>query len=58
MTEQNKNKETVSLEELAISNMYEIEAVIRVLEKKGLLTQDEVIKEIKKLKEEHSKKIN
>lgn len=28
-----KNKETVSLEELAISNMYKIEAIIRVLEK-------------------------
>ena len=58
MTDQNKNKETVSLEEITVSNMYEIEAVIRVLERKGFLTHNEVLEELKKLKEEHSKKIN
>ena len=58
MNEQSKNKETVSIEELTISNMYEIEAIIRVLERKGFLTQKEVIEELKKLKEERSKKIN
>ena len=58
MTEQIKNKETVSIEEVTLSNMYEIEAIIRVLERKGFLTHDEVLDELKLLKEERSKKIN
>ncbi|MFC2093774.1 hypothetical protein ACFLSV_07725 [Bacteroidota bacterium] len=58
MTEQNKNKDTVSIEEVTLSNMYEIEAIIRVLERKGFLTHNEVLDELKLLKEERSKKIN
>jgi len=50
-----KTKKTVSLEEITVSNMYEIEAVIRVLEKKGLLTHEEVLEELKKIKEEQNK---
>ena len=34
------HKEVVSIEELTISNMYEIEALIEVLEKKGNIDQD------------------
>ena len=58
MSAQNKSKETVSIEEVTLSNMYEIEAIIRVLERKGFLTHNEVRKELKLLKEERSKKIN
>lgn len=48
----NNNKKTVSIEEITISNMYEIEALIRLLEKKGLLTHEEVLNELKILKQE------
>jgi len=40
---------TTTLNELAISTMYEIEAVINILERKGLLSRDEVLAEIKEL---------
>jgi len=40
-------RETATLEELTISTMYEVEAVINILERKGLLTKDEVLEEIK-----------
>ena len=42
-------KETVTLQELAISNSFEIAALVSVLERKGLLTRAEVIEEIKNL---------
>ncbi len=42
-----KGRDTATLEELTISTMYEVEAVINVLERKGLLTKDEVLTEIK-----------
>lgn len=45
-----KSKKTVSIDEIALSNMYEIEAIIRVLEKKGILDHAEIIDELKKLK--------
>lgn len=43
-------KEIVTFEELLISNMYEQEALINVLERKGLLTKQELLAEIKRLK--------
>ena len=43
-------KEVVSIEELALSNMYEIEVLIVVLEKKGIVSKKELLKEIKKMK--------
>ncbi len=46
-------KPTVTFEELAISNMYEIEALIRVLVKKKIITTDEVLQEIKIVQKEH-----
>ncbi|HEY5125620.1 MAG TPA: hypothetical protein VIK14_17975 [Ignavibacteria bacterium] len=52
MKEKNNTKKTVSLEEITVSNMYEIEAIIRVLEKKGLLTHKKVLEQLKKIKEE------
>lgn len=48
----NKNKKTVTVEDITISNMYEIEAIIRVLEKKGLLTHGEVLEELQRLRVE------
>ena len=40
-------KEIVSLEELAYSNMMEQEALVRVLLKKGIITKEEFLDELK-----------
>ena len=42
----------VSNEELLLSNMLEIQAVIRILVSKGITTEDEILKEVVKLKDE------
>ncbi len=46
-------KQTVSVEELAITNMYEIEGLIRVLVNKRLITPEEVLEEIGLVQKEH-----
>lgn len=43
-------KETVSAEELLISNMFTQEAMINLLHGKGILKREEILKEIKRLK--------
>jgi len=43
-------KETVTFEEVLMSNVYTQEAIINVLERKGLLTRNEVLEEIMNLK--------
>ncbi len=42
----------VSNEELLVSNMLEIQALIRILERKGITTQSEILEEVVKLKNE------
>lgn len=42
---------TVTLEELAVSNSFEIAALVSVLERKGLLTREEVVAEIGRLRD-------
>lgn len=42
----------VSNEELILSNMLEIQALIRILTKKGLTTEDEILREVVKDKDE------
>ncbi len=44
-------KEMVSIEEIAVSNMWEIAALVELLEKKGVLTRKEVLDMIHTLKE-------
>jgi hypothetical protein len=51
MGEKLDRKDAVTLEELAISQSYEIAAIVSLLEKKGLLTREEIIEEIGRLKE-------
>ena len=41
--------EIVSNQELLLSNMLEIQALIRILEKKGITNQEEILEEVKKL---------
>jgi len=43
-------REVVSIQEIAISNMYEIEALIQVLARKGIVSKEEVLEEIKKMR--------
>lgn len=50
MAEMLAPKETVTIEEMTISNSYEIAALVAVLEQKGLLTREEVIEEIKQMR--------
>jgi len=51
MAERLDSSESVTLEELAFSNSFEIAALVAVLERKGILTRDEVIAEIKILRD-------
>ena len=46
MAERAEPKEVVSLQELAVSNAFEIAALIAVLERKGVLTRAEILEEI------------
>lgn len=50
MATQLPQEQTVTLEELVVSHSYEMLALITVLEKKGILTREEVIEIIKELK--------
>ena len=40
----------VSIQEIAVSNMISIEALVTVLVNKGLITQAEILEEIKQVK--------
>ena len=52
-----KQNPIVTYEELAVSNMLEIQAVIRILERKKLINQDEILEEVVELKKEMEEKI-
>ncbi len=44
-------KETVSCEELLMSNVIEQEALVNLLERKGLINKAELLEEIKRLRD-------
>jgi hypothetical protein len=44
-------KETASFEEILLSNVLTQEAIIRILERKGILTRDELVTEIIEMKD-------
>ena len=50
MAERMDKRELVSFEELLISNMYEQEALVLLLEEKGILTRGDVLEKIKQLR--------
>ena len=52
MAEKLDPKEIVSFGELLKSNVYTQEALINLLEKKGLIDKDELLEEIRKLRKE------
>ena len=47
-----KNQQTVGFNELAYSTMLQVQALVELLEEKGLLTQREVLDRVKKLQAE------
>jgi hypothetical protein len=49
--------EVVSWEEMITSNTIQIEAILRLLESKGIINSDEYINEVKLVNEEMQKKI-
>jgi len=51
------SSEIVSNQELLVSNMLEIQALIRILEQKGITNRDEILEEVKKLQVEMEDKI-
>lgn len=50
MAERLDQNQTLTMEELAIANSFEIAALVNVLERKGLVTSLEVLEEIKRLR--------
>ena len=50
------SKELVTTEEIAHSNMLQIEALFRLLVKKGIITKQEYLDEMRELKREMSAK--
>ena len=58
----NQNKEIsmteiISNQELLVSNMLEIQAIIRILKRKGITDENEILEEVKKLKAEMEEKV-
>lgn len=47
----------VSYEELIVSNVIQLEAIINILEKKGIASKDEILEEVKKVKRDLDKQI-
>ncbi len=52
MAKQLDPKEIATFEEILVSNVYTQEAMINLLDKKGILSKRELIEEIKRLKKE------
>ncbi len=51
MAEKLDPKEIVTLDELAISNMWETSALVELLERKGILTKQDVLDMIQELRQ-------
>jgi len=51
------SNQIVTNEELLLSNMMEIQAIMRILERKGITNQKEIMDEIIQLKREMEEKI-
>ena len=47
-----RNRQTISFEKLAYSNMLQVQALVELLEEKGLLTRQEVLERVKQLRAE------
>lgn len=52
-----ENNPLISNQELLISNMLEIQALIKILTRKGITNEDEILNEVKQLQKELEQKI-
>ena len=52
------SNQIVSSEDLLVSNMLEIQAIIRILKQKGITTEDDILREVQKLKVEMDEQCN
>jgi hypothetical protein len=50
-----KDKKPVDIDELILANTFSISAIMNVLEKKGLVSREEVVAEVDRLKREMDK---
>jgi len=50
-------RQTVTFEELAYSNMLQVESRVELLSEKGLFTKEEVLERVKKLQAQSAKKL-
>ena len=48
----------VTNQELLVNNMIEIQAIIRILKQKGITTEEEILREVKKLQVEMDELVN
>ncbi len=55
MTEAMSGKEAVPLEEVVLAHAFEFEALLNILERRGLVSKAEVLQEIKRLREKAPK---
>ena len=51
------NNKIVSNQDLIVTNMLEIQALIRILKRKGITNEDEILAEVKLLKVEMEEKV-
>jgi len=51
-------RQTITIEELAYSGMLQTEAITRLLVKKGIITEEELLEEVKVLDAEQYKNAN
>ena len=49
-------REEITVEQIALTNMYQFEALLNVMEKKGLVTSQEVMEELEIVVESKRKK--
>ncbi len=49
--------EIISNQELLVSNMLELQAIIRILKRKGITDENDILDEVKKLKVEMEEKV-
>ena len=50
-------REPVSLEDLVYSQMIQVEAITRLLVKRGIITKEELLEEVRALNEEQHRKV-
>ena len=51
-----EERKSISWQEIAYTNMFNIESIINILIRKGLITKKEIIEEIKLLRHRENKK--